>query len=116
MVALKDRLRAFEMKHRYDEETLYHINARAAHKLGAWCARHMRYTDEQVNHFIHNEIFEHLARKGMPYVMEYIRVKMEENKTPLSDYILTRQKDRFVKEARLEVMQLRKNPMAKNAR
>ncbi len=115
MVTLENRLQAFEKQHQYDEELTFLINARAAHKLGAWAARTMRMSEDQIETFIHSEVFDYLARRGMAHVMQFVSVKMKENGIHLSDYVMQRQKDRFVKEARMETMQMRFHPKASSA-
>lgn len=109
---LQQRLQAFETKHKHDEETNFYIHAKAARKLGAWAARSMRMNDDQVDCFVHNEVFDYLARRGMGHVMQFVAVKMKESGVHISDYVLNRQKDRFLKDARIEAMQMEHHPMA----
>ena len=104
MTDMNDREKAFENKYALDQEVIFRIEARACKLFGLWLAEKLGLSGDGAKAFSGSVVSSNLDEPGFEDVKRTVRPAIAEKGLDLSDAAIDSQLERFMEEARLQIM------------
>lgn len=104
MTDMNDREKAFENKYALDQEVIFRIEARACKLFGLWLAEKLGLSGDDAKAFAGSVVSSNLDEPGFEDVKRTVRPAIAEKGLDLSDAAIDSQLERFMEEARLQIM------------
>jgi hypothetical protein len=105
MSSFDDRRDAFEKKFVHDEELQFRIESHAAHQFGLWAAHQLGLSGDEAEQYARGVIGANLQHQGHD-ARRKVLADMQAKGVSTSEHQLDRQLEKFIEEARHDVMEL----------
>lgn len=105
MTNMEDRQKAFENKYALDQEVMFRIEARTAKLFGLWIAEKLGLEDTEAQAYAASIVSANLEEAGFEDIKRAVRPALAEKKIDLTDHLMDAQIEKFMEEARRQIVE-----------